>query len=138
MADEYKYLLPQPDADSEPFWAAAKKHELRFQQCASCQVFRHPPRRHCANCGSEDSEWVQVSGKGTIYSYIGVVQPVLPQWREDAPYNIVEVAPDNAPGVVIMGNVAGVDDSELKVGMPVEVTFDDVTGDVTIPRWTTA
>ena len=138
MADEYQYLLPAPDVETEPFWAAAKNHQLVFQQCTSCETFRHPPRKPCGNCVSEEFEWVQVSGNGTLETHIEVVQPVLPQWREATPYNIVNVEIDDAPGVVIMGNVVGVDDSELKVGMKVKVVFDDVTDEVTIPRWTPA
>ena len=138
MADEYKYLLPQPDADTEPYWAAMKNHELHIQRCSDCNTFRHPPRKHCANCGSENSQWAKMSGNGILHTHIEVVQPVLPQWREDAPYNIVQVELEEDPQVLIMGNVVGVDDSELKVGMPVKITFDDVTDDVTIPRWTAA
>ncbi len=138
MADDYQYLLPDPDPETEPFWEAAKNHELQFQQCTNCQTFRHPPRKPCGNCGSEKFAWVKVSGEGTLYTHIEVIQPVLPQWRESTPYNIVQVSIDDAPGVIIMGNVVEMDGTTLKVGMKVKVTFDNVTDEVTIPRWTPA
>lgn len=131
----YKYLLPQPDMETEEWWNAVKRHELVIQRCRDCQTLRHPPQATCPNCHSENREWVKVSGRGSLYTYIIVHQPVLPQWREDAPYNIVQVALEEAPYIRIVGNVVGVDNSQLKVGMPVEIVFDDVTPEDTIPRW---
>ena len=138
MAEEYKYLLPKPDDESQPFWEAAKKHELRIQACASCKQLRHPPQKICPNCYSEQSTWQKMSGKGKLFTYIEVFHPVLPAWKDKIPYNIVEVALDENPDIRLTGNVVGTDDSKLKVGMPLQVTFDDVADDVAIPRWTPA
>lgn len=132
---DYSYPVPAPDVDTAGFWEGAKKHELRIQQCASCKRFRHPSRKSCADCHSEESQWVKVSGKGKIFSSIQVFQPVLPMWREDVPYNIVEVELEDAPGIVVTGNVPEMKEEYVEVGMPVEVFFEDVTGEVTLPRW---
>ncbi len=137
MAD-YKYLLPQPDEETKPFWDATKKHELHIQRCADCKQFRHPPGKTCPSCYSENFTWEKVSGRGKIYSYIRVFQPVLPQWRESPPYNIVQVALDEDAEIILTGNVVAAADAKLKVGLPVKVTFDDVSDDVSIPRWTSA
>ena len=134
---DYKYPLPMPDVDSAGFWDGTKQHELRIQQCSACKRYRHPPRKACPSCHSEESQWVPLSGKGKIYGWIEVFQPVLPMWRENIPYNIVEVELDDAPGVIITGNVPEAGENQLTVGMPVEVFFDDVTSDVTMPRWRT-
>ena len=134
MADEYPYLLPQSDAESEPYWAAAKKHELRIQRCSDCQRFRHPPQKACPHCYSERSEWALVSGRGTVYTFIRVVQPVLPQWRDTGPYNIVQIALEEDPSVRVVGNVSAAD-APLRCDLRVEVTFDDVSEEITIPRW---
>ena len=137
MAD-YKYLLPQPDEETKPFWDGTKKHELHIQRCADCKTYRHPPEKTCSKCYSENVTWEKVSGRGTIYSYIRVFQPVLPQWRESAPYNIVQVALEEDPEIILTGNAPGEGDAKLKVGLRVKVTFDDVAEDVSIPRWTPA
>src|SRR5215212_8460567 len=60
--------LPRPDALSQPYWDAARKHELRIQRCRACREYRHPPREQCLACGSAETEWAQVSGRGTIYT----------------------------------------------------------------------
>ena len=76
-----------------------------------------------------------LSGRGTLYTYIIVHQPVLAQWRESGPYNIIQVALEEAPEIRMTSNAVEVDNSQLKVGMPLEVVFDDVTAEDTIPRW---
>ena len=135
-AAEYKLLLPLADPETEPYWEGAKQGKLMLQRCASCKTFRFPPTKVCAKCYSEESDWAPASGKGKLYAYITVYQPVLPQWREEAPYNIVQVELDELPGVRITGNMLKEDEGRMKVGMPVQVVFDHVTdeGDV-IPRW---
>ena len=132
---EYKYPVPGPDVDSAGFWEGAKEHELRIQQCSSCGRFRHPPRKVCAHCHSEDSLWVAVGGRGKVVSSIQVFQPVLSAWREDIPYNVVEVELEDAPGITITGNVPEAGGEFVHVGTRVEVFFDDVTSEVTLPRW---
>lgn len=132
---DYKLLLPQPDETTQGYWDGAKAHQLTIQRCADCKTFRHPPSPVCSKCYSEDVEWAPVSGKGTIFTHIDVHQPVIPAFRDEAPYNVVNVELDDAPGIRVMGNVVDAAGSELKCGQAVEVVFDDVTDDVTIPRW---
>jgi uncharacterized OB-fold protein len=135
MTSDYQYLLPQPDPETQPFWDAAREHRLEIQRCADCRVFRWPPQLTCANCQGEDHEWVELSGRGTLYTYIIVHQPVLAQWRDSGPYNIIQVALEEAPEIRMTSNAVEVDNSQLKVEMPLEVVFDDVTAEDTIPRW---
>ena len=135
MPDDYKYLLPRPDAETAGYWEGTKAHELRIQQCSSCGKLQHPPQKVCSKCQSESSTWKTVSGRGKVYTWIQVVQPVLPQWRDAGEYNIVQVQIDEDPSVRITGNVVDVAEEQLKVGLPVQVVFDDVAEDVSIPRW---
>ena len=132
---QYKYLLPLPDAETQPWWDGIKRHELLLQRCVDCQTFRHPPQGTCTRCYSEQAEWVKTSGRGTVYTFILVYHPVLRQWQDDIPYNIVQVTPEEAPDLQIYGNMVGVENAEIRVGMPVQVVFDDVTPQHTIPRW---
>lgn len=133
--DEYPYLLPQPDGLTQPWWDATRRHELVIQECAECSTLRHPPTGTCANCGSEAVAWRTMSGRGTLYAYVIVHQTALPRWRDAVPYNIVQVALDDAPGIRLYGNVVDFDDTKLRVGLPLEAVFDDVTSEDTIIRW---
>ena len=84
--------LPQPDADSAPFWEACGRHELRVQRCADCGSRRHPPRPRCPDCGSFAVEWERLSGRGEVYSWVVAHPPVLPAFQERVPTaeNIVQ------------------------------------------------
>ena len=90
--------------------------------------------------------WEEVSGKGTLYTYVIVTQGILGPWRGHDPYNVIQVLPDevdpdtvsihnNATYNVVYGNAVEVDNDDLEVGMAMEAVFDDVTDDVTILRW---
>ena len=143
--EEYGFLLPEADAATAGYWEAAQRHQLVAQRCNACSAWMHPPNvplqfghftdGPCLECGAEDWDWAEVSGHGTLYSYVIVAQAVLPQWREAAPYNVAIVALEEDEGVQMVSNVVDVDDDQLKVGMPLEVIFDDVTDEVTLPRW---
>ncbi|HKE12406.1 MAG TPA: zinc ribbon domain-containing protein, partial [Myxococcota bacterium] len=62
--------LPLPDLDTAPFWTAAARGELSMQSCAVCRGLRFPPRPMCPRCGSLESFWKPVSGRGTVWSYV--------------------------------------------------------------------
>ena len=131
----YDLLLPAPDVQTRPWWDAVRRHELVIEACSGCGTLRHPPQAVCAECGSEQHEWRQMTGRGSLYSYVVVHRPTLPQWRGLAPYNVVLVALEEAPEIRLHGNVVGVEESELTIGMSLVASFDDVTGDDTIIRW---
>jgi uncharacterized OB-fold protein len=143
---DYAFLLPEPDADSAPYWEAARRHELVVQRCSGCSQLRHPPRLVCPYCLAEGSEWTRVSGRGTVYTFVRIAHAVLPQWRGQPPYNVAQIALEEDPRVRITGNVVDADKgaqsgpqsdprSGLRCGLPVQVMFDDVTDDTTLPRW---
>jgi hypothetical protein len=76
-----------------------------------------------------------MSGAATLYSWVVVHPPVLPSFAADAPYAVVLVQLDDDPTLRLVGTVSDVAADELVAGMPLEVWFDDVTEDVTLPRW---
>jgi len=77
--------LPRPSEDSAPFWEAAFKGELRMQKCGGCGHVRFPPSLLCPRCLSEDAQWVQMSGRGKVYSWVVVHQSQHPAFNPDAP-----------------------------------------------------
>ena len=125
--------LPRPTEDSAPFWDAAFRGELRMQRCGDCGLVRFPPALLCARCLSESAEWVALSGKGTIYSWVVVHQSQHPAFNPDAPYNVVIV--QLAEGPRLHGNLVGTPHDQIHIGMPVEVVFDKVSDDTALVRW---
>lgn len=131
MAD-YLKPLPVPDGDTQPYWDAAKEHRLMIQRCQGCQHAIFYPRSVCPHCMSDRIEWVAASGRGTIYSYT-VVHRSPGQFKDDVPYVVALI--DLAEGVRLMSNVVDCAPSDVQIGAGVEVVFDDVTPEITLPKF---
>lgn len=131
MADERP--LPKPDRDSDQYWAAARRHELLLQQCDACAKFRFYPRSVCPHCFSDRFQWKQASGRGLVYSFTIIYRPPLPAFRNRVPYVLALIELEE--GVRMMTNIVECHPADVYIGMPVEVTFEDVTEDVTLPQF---
>ena len=138
-------LLPLDDHPvAGPFWAGTAAGELRYQTCSDCGRLRHPPRPMCPFCQSLDSTWVTASGLGTIWSFVIAHPPLLPDYAEQAPYNVAVVTLDEDPALRMVGNVVrspdgpigelGADD--IPIGTRVRVVFPEPVEGVVLPRWT--
>ena len=131
--DEYKLPLPRTRGPAAEFYKFCKAHELRFQRCTDCGTWRHIPRDMCAKCGLFNFEWARSSGRGTVFSWTVVAQPMLPQFAPLVPYAPVLIELEE--GVRMVSWVTDVKPDDLALGMPVEVVFDDVTPEATLPKF---
>ena len=84
--------VPVPDADSEPHLAALRRHELVLQRCTVCARVRFPPMPACPWCGATSADWSVVSGRGQVYSWVGVRRALTPDFESEVPYTIAAVA----------------------------------------------
>lgn len=73
---------------------------LCIQQCASCGVWRHPPRKFCASCFSADVSFEPVSGAGTVLSWAVSHRSLDPGWHEQAPYATLLIELEEGPRVL--------------------------------------
>jgi uncharacterized OB-fold protein len=134
-APTYNLPLPTSQPEWDFYWEKAKAHELWLMHCDDCNATYFYPRPICPGCFSRKTRWTQSSGRGTLYAFAIVHRGPMPVFNDVAPYvaayveleggarlptNLVEVEPDPA---------------KIKIGMPVEVVFDDVTPEVTLPRF---
>lgn len=132
MAD-YSKPLPRTTPETKQFWEGCRRHELLLQRCMDCGTLRHYPQPMCPTCGSWNAEWAKVSGKGKVYSYIVTAHPFHPGFAAEAPYATAIVELDE--GVRLVSSIADCPPEDISIGMPVEVVFDDVTDEVTLPRF---
>ncbi|MBM2825659.1 MAG: OB-fold domain-containing protein [Dehalococcoidales bacterium] len=124
------------DWDTKEFWAHCKKHELVVQRCTDCGTFRHSPQAVCFNCQSWNYEWKKVSGKGVVFSYIICHYPAMAAVKTRVPYNVVLVELEDAGKQRMLGNlIDGTPNEDIHVGMPVEVTWEDIDDTLTLPQW---
>lgn len=130
---EYAKPLPLLEGFSKQFYEHCKQNELRFQRCTSCGTWRHVPRETCAACGSWDWEWARSSGRGKVFSWTVVRRPMHPAFTEEVPYAPAIIQMEE--GVRLVSWVVDCPPDELRTGMPVEVLFDSVTPDVTLPKF---
>jgi uncharacterized protein len=128
----YEKFLPEPSEFSKPFWDYCKRHELRMQFCGECSNWIWYPRASCPNCGSRKIEWKKLSGRGLVYSFTIIRQVIdnSPAFQKDIPFAIGLI--ELVEGPRIYSNVSG---SELKIGDAVEVYFQDVTPEFSLPKF---
>jgi uncharacterized OB-fold protein len=129
----YRKPLPRVDEESRGYWEALQRHELYFQRCRDCGTRRLPPRAVCPACLSAATEWVRASGQGTVYSFTVTYQNQTPGFREELPYVLAVV--ELVEGPRLMANIADCAPDAVRIGMPVEVVFDDVTPEVTLAKF---
>ncbi len=133
MTTEYKKILPRPTMDSDGFWESVKRHQMALQKCLDCGAFHFPPSDMCPECWSFNTQWTPVSGKGKVFSFVVFHQRYHPAWEGDVPYDVTLVELEEGPRMLT--NVVGVKPDEIKVGLPVEVAYDDVTPEATLPKF---
>jgi len=125
--------LPRIDEESRGYWEALARHQLYFQRCRDCGTKRFYPRALCPACLSSATEWVRASGRGAVYSFTVTYQNQAPGFREELPYVLAIVELDE--GVRMMSNVVGCAPDAVRVGMAVEVVFEDVTAEITLAKF---
>ena len=131
MSESYDGPLPEPTRDSQPYWEGLRESRLLLQTCSECNVIRHYPRPMCSQCHSMKSEWTEASGTGQVHSWTITHHPFHPAFKESVPYVLVTVDLDE--GVRMQSRFRGVEPTDLRIGLAVEVAFEAVTEEVTLP-----
>jgi uncharacterized OB-fold protein len=124
--------LPEPAFESDEFWAATREHTLKIQRCTETLKYVYPPDAVSPWTRRETLEYVEVSGRATLYSYAGLNQAFHAGFADDLPYVIALVELEEQPGLRMITNVVGTPLEELSIGMPMVVDFDD-RGTQTVP-----
>jgi hypothetical protein len=130
---EYTKPLPTITDENREFWEGAKRGKLRMQKCGDCGHIRYPISHVCPKCLSYNFKWTDLSGRGEVFSYIVFYQLYNKAFEKDIPYNVALVQLEEGPRMY--SNVVGADNDAVKVGDKLEVVFDPVTPEVTIPRF---
>jgi len=121
VTTETAWPRPHVGPDTAPFWEYARAHELRVQRCAGCGTLRWPPGPVCARCFSEAGEWVPLSGRGELQTWVVYRR----EYHEafPVPYTIGLVELDEGPRIE-----APILDDAPSWRMPVELVWQDRDG----------
>lgn len=126
-------VLPQVTDSNRHFWTGGERDELVFLACEDCRQLVHPPSPRCPECLSRDLRPRAVSGRGHVASYTVNHQPWNPTMPERYVVALVEI--DEQPSVRLMTNIVGCDPDDVRIGMPVQVVFEQ-DDDVFLPFFT--
>lgn len=125
--------VPQPESDF--YWGKCRVHELWLRHCRACDGSYFYPRDICPGCFSRDTDWVRSSGKGTLHTFAIVHRGPTPAFRDRSPY--VTAIVELEGGARMPTNLVDVepDPAVIKVGMAVEVVFEDLDEAISLPKF---
>ena len=128
-------LLPVPDEQSAPYWAACAEHILSVACCGQCGKATLPPDIICPHCRSDEPNYsfVPVSGRGTLRTWTIVRQSYLGGF--EVPFVLADVEIEEHADVRMIGQLLDGPDAALAIGAAVEVVFEDVAEGVAIPAF---
>jgi len=130
---DYSKPLPTITDENREFWDGCKNGKLRMQKCDDCGHIRYPISGVCPKCLSYNFQWSDLSGRGEVFSYVVFHQLYNKAFEKDIPYNVAMVQLEEGPRM--FSNVVDVANDAVKVGAKLEVTFDPVTPEITIPKF---
>ena len=130
---ETKKPFPRIDEENRWFFEACARHELVLQRCGACGTLRYYPRALCPACLSAKTEYQRTSGRGTVYTFTVTHQNQAPGFRDELPYVMAYVQLDEGPR--ILTNIVHTDPQAVRIGMPVEVVFEEFDEGSALPKF---
>jgi uncharacterized OB-fold protein len=124
---------PEPNADSRPYWSAAREERLLIRRCKACGERHFMPRHLCPYCWSEQLEWVESKGSGRVHSFSIVHRAPTATFAAVTPYVIALVDLDE--GARMFANVVGDGALEVAIDDRVCVTFEDRGDGAKLPQF---
>lgn len=121
--------LPHPSALSRSFWEGCREGMLRVQRCRGCGSHVFIPQPCCTTCLSEDLEWIESAGRGTLYSYTIVHRPQQPSF--EVPYVVIIALLEE--GWHMLSNLVDCPPEAIEIGMPLEVSFRAMSDEISLP-----
>ena len=125
--------LPRVSPDNAPFWEGCRAGELRLPYCQDCGKPHLPPGPVCPFCFGARLEWRKASGRGRISTFTVVHKAWFPSFRDEIPYNVVQV--ELAEGPRLTANLVQATAEDLRIGQEVEILFDPVDDSIALPRF---
>lgn len=123
--------LPQPNPTTQPFFDAAAEGRLLLQRCPRDGFFFYP-RNRCPSCLGADWKWETCSGRGEVHAFTIDRVGHDPSLASQVPFAIAIIELDCGPRMP--ANLVDVELDAIRVGMPVEATYEKVD-DATLIRF---
>ncbi len=125
---------PTPSPTTTAFWEATAEHRFLIQRCPSCGNAQFYPKTTCTTCGSEHLDWEAASGQGTLHTFTVARRATHPAFEDAEPYVVAIV--ELAEGPRVTGNLVDCNVDDVRIGMPVELSWDEPDADgISLPLW---
>ncbi len=126
-------ILPTPNEETEFFWEGCKHHKLLFQKCNDCGFVRWPVNILCPECLSFNYSIIESKGRGFIFTYAIYHYAYHESFKEKLPYNVAIIKLNEGP--MLLSNIIDCNNDELTCESPVEVVFEDIDDEVSLPKF---
>lgn len=130
---EYTKPLPLLTSLSKAFYEGCKENKLLYQHCKDCEEVIFYPKIVCPNCMGTNLDWKESTGKGKIFTFTVAYDFAPPEFASSTPYALAVVNLEE--GFSMLTNIVDCDLNKIECDMPVEVLFDPVTPEITLPKF---
>ncbi len=127
--------VTEPSPLSAPYWEAARHGRLEIQRCRQCRRWNHLPQSRCPACLSRSLRFEEVSGRGTVCTFTVVHRNFVPGFDGRPPIPVGWVDLVEQPGLRVFADFVGVRPEDVRIGLPVVVTFTERPGWGTVPSF---
>jgi uncharacterized OB-fold protein len=139
------------DHENLEYFRSCAQGTFRLQRGRQSGLLRYPPTTACPWTGDRGYDWVEVEGRGAVYSYAEVHHAIQPAFRHHVPYLVLLVELDTQQGeptehesLRVVGNLVTAegelapphDVAAVGIGTRVRMVFNPVNDDLAIPNWT--
>ena len=114
-----------------PFWEACRRHEFVLARCRASGRWHWPAVSDPVD--GLELDWLPASGLGAVHTFTVIHQIFRREFADRVPYNVIVVELEEGP--LFHSNLVECAKEDIRVGLPVEVVFDDVDAEVTLPRF---
>lgn len=125
--------VPAVNADTKPYWDAARVGKLVLKFCGACRKAHFPPRHLCPTCWSPCSDWIESKGAGNVYSFTVMRRAPSPEFSARVPYVVALVALDEGPRM--LANVIGANALAIQIGERVRIVFEQRADGFALPQF---
>lgn len=113
---------------SAVWWQANQEHRLLVQRNPLSGAWQWYPRTHCIDDLGVAPEWVQVSGRGKVFTYSVIHRG---HTRLDAPYVCAVIELEEGP--LMLSQLRDIPVEDISIGMEVRVSFTALDSSTSLP-----
>jgi uncharacterized OB-fold protein len=105
------------DSAADRFYSELAERRFMTTRCSTCELTFFPPRSLCPDCLGAEVEWVELSGKGSVYAFT------------QQHYSIIRRKPEVVGAIELEGcsgrmlSLIDAPFEDVRIGMPVRAEF---------------